>query len=252
MNTRSALVLLALMVVGEARAAQPTVLIYPSGPTVPANLLRIELQCSTPLHPPIEVQNLKLTNGAGRAIDNAFLDLLLPSADRERVTVLLHPGRVKSGVGLNRLYGRALSVGDDVLLTVDHPALEQPVHKRWHVTAPTTALPDPSHWSISLPIIGSRSPLIVRLGDALGSTAATMIAIRGPEGDRVAGAAQLEAGETTWCFTPDEPWHAGHYALVTHPDLEDVAGNRPGAPFEVRSGGTAQVRNPGPSFDLVQ
>jgi hypothetical protein len=32
---------------------------------------------------------------------------------------------------------------------------------------------------------------------------------------------------------PARPWRAGSYAVVTHPDLEDAAGNRPCSPLEV-------------------
>jgi hypothetical protein len=38
--------------------------------------------------------------------------------------------------------------------------------------------------------------------------------------------------ETVWRFVPEVPWIAGRYALVTHPDLEDAAGNRACSPFE--------------------
>ncbi len=51
-------------------------------------------------------------------------------------------------------------------------------------------------------------------------------------GDRLAGHATLQAGETVWRFVPARPWRAGEYAIVVHPRLEDVAGNRPCAAFE--------------------
>jgi pimeloyl-ACP methyl ester carboxylesterase len=60
-----------------------------------------------------------------------------------------------------------------------------------------------------------------------------LIAIRGPNGRRLAGTSSLEDGETVWRFVPTRPWQAGSYAVVTHQDLEDPAGNRPCAPFEV-------------------
>jgi len=35
-----------------------------------------------------------------------------------------------------------------------------------------------------------------------------------------------------WRFVPARPWQAGNYAVVTHPNLEDCAGNRTCAPLE--------------------
>jgi len=39
--------------------------------------------------------------------------------------------------------------------------------------------------------------------------------------------------ETTWTFTPAEPWVAGQHNLLALAMLEDLAGNRIGRAFEV-------------------
>ena len=57
-----------------ALVAKPSVLIYPSGPTVPENLLRIELRFSSPLQPPLTLGQIKLTDAEGVEIKDAFLD----------------------------------------------------------------------------------------------------------------------------------------------------------------------------------
>ncbi|MGH8497685.1 MAG: hypothetical protein ACRERV_02590 [Methylococcales bacterium] len=210
-----------------------SVQIYPSGPTVPENLLRIELRCSAPLRPPLSVEHVRLTGADGIEIKDAFLDLPLPSPDGKRVTILFHPGRVKSGVGANLAFGRALHAGETVTLVVDHPALAKPIRKTWQVTAFDAESPQPAHWTFEPPRPGSRSPIALHLDKPISSSAEALIAIRGPDGQRLAGGAQLENGETVWRFVPAQPWQVGSYAVVTHPDLEDSVGNRPSAPFEV-------------------
>jgi len=213
--------------------AEPSVVVYPSGPTVPENLLRIELRFSTPLRPPLNINNLELVDANGFEIKDPFLDLLLPSPDDKRVTIIFHPGRVKTGVGANLALGRALHAGESVTLVIDHPALAKPVRKTWQVTAFDGESPQPARWTFEHPQLGSRSPLVIHLDKSISSTAENLIAIRGSDGERLAGVGRLENGETVWHFVPSRPWQAGNYAVVTHPDLEDCAGNRTCAPFEV-------------------
>ncbi len=224
-----------------ALIAKPSVLIYPSGPTVPENLLRIELRFSSPLKPPLTLDQIKLTDAESVEIKDAFLDLPLPSADGKSVTILFHPGRVKSGVGANLALGRALHAGTTVTLVINHPALAKPVRKRWQVTAFDAESPQPAYWTFVPPRRGSRSPLVLHLDKPISSSAEHLIAIRGLDGSRLAGEASLENGETVWRFVPAQPWQAGSYAVVTHPDLEDAAGNRSCAPFEVVD--TSRVRD---------
>lgn len=213
--------------------ANPRVAVYPSGPTVPENLLRIELRFSAPLHLPVKLDQLKLVDASGVAIQDPFLDLLLPGRDGRRVTILFHPGRIKTGVGANLALGRALHVGAQVTLVINHPELGHAVYKTWRVTPFDGKSPQPARWTFVPPQAGRRAALVVHLDKAISSTAENLIAIRGPDGERLEGNGRLEAQETVWRFTPLQPWQAGNYAVVTHPDLEDVAGNRPAAPFEV-------------------
>ena len=225
----------ALALAAATVGADPRVEIYPSGTSVPENLLRIELRFSTPLHPPLTTRNLTLLDANGIEINDAFLDLVLPSSDDKRVTVLFHPGRVKTGIGANLALGRALHTGARVTLVIQHPALAKPVYKTWRVTPFDSQSPQPARWTFALPHLGSRAPLVVHLDKPISSTAEEKIAIRAPDGERLAGNGRLESGETVWRFTPLRPWQPGSYSLVTHPDLEDLAGNRPCSPFEVKT-----------------
>jgi hypothetical protein len=238
---------LLMAVLVEPLTARLSVQVYPSGPTVPENLLRVELRFSKPLHPPLKIEDVKLVDDNGVEIKDPFLDLPLPGADDKSMTILFHPGRVKSGVGPNLALGRALHVGDTVTLVITHPALAQPIRKTWQVTAFDATSPQPARWTFDLPRSGSRSAFVLHLDKPISSSAEDLIAIRGPDGQRIFGDAHLVDGETTWRFVPVQSWQAGAYAVVTHPDLEDAAGNRPCAPFEVSN--TNQV---GSEHETVQ
>jgi hypothetical protein len=243
------LTLIALAFGGEAKSgeAKPTASVYPSGPSVPENLLRIELRFSAPLASPVGIDHIKLLGSDGREIERAFLDLPLPSADGKRETLLMAPVRVKSGLSENLALGRALHVGSTVTLVVDAPELAGPIRRTWRVTGFDVDPPQPGLWTLDLPTRGTRQALLVHLHAPLSSTAEAFIAIRGPNGHRVAGVGRLADGETLWQFTPTAVWEVGRYAVVTHPELEDPAGNRPCGLFEalaasrVRCAGTVQA-----------
>jgi hypothetical protein len=223
--------LLALSVAPGLRAA-PLGTAYPSGPSVPENLLRIELRFSTPLNQQLDIRNVKLFDADGAEIPGAFLDLPLSAEDGRMVTILMHPGRVKSGVGANLALGRALHQGATVTLVIDAPAIARPVRKTWKVTSFDARAPQPSHWKFALPRAGTRDPIVLHLDKPISLSSESLIAIRSPEGDRLDGDSKLEHGETQWRFVPAKPWGRATYAVVTHPDLEGPEGNRPCGPFE--------------------
>jgi hypothetical protein len=206
--------------------------VTPSGDSVPENLLRIELHLARPLPRALAMDHARLVDERGEAIPGAFLDLPLPGDGGRTITLLLHPGRVKTGVGANLALGRALRAGHDVLLVVDDPRLPAPIRKRWHVAPAREAGLRTGDWRLALPAAGTRAPLRVTLDSALTSSSADLIAVRAPGGGRVAGVASLREGETVWEFVPAAAWRTGRHELVVHPSLEDVAGNRACAPFE--------------------
>jgi len=215
-------------------AALPPGSVTPSGAVVPENLLRIELHLRHPLPHPLAMDHVRLLAANGEPLADALLDLPLPDHDGRTITLLLDPARVKTGVGANRAMGRALHAGDEVELVVDDPQLALPLRKRWQVGPSVARAVTASPLERDPPRAGTRAPITVALGAPLTASGVSLIAVRGPDGRRVDGAASLGAGETTWTFRPARAWSAGTHALVLHPRLEDVAGNRPCAPFEAR------------------
>jgi hypothetical protein len=206
--------------------------VHPSGASVAENLLRIELRLQAPLRAPLDMTRVTLLDEAGRVIPDPFLDLALPSADGRRIAVLLHPGRVKTGVGANLRLGRALHAGTTVTLVIDDPSIGQVLRKTWKVLPAESAGPAPSRWILGRPVAGSRQALVVRMQSPISASSESLIAVKGPDGHRARGSTRLSEGDTVWTFTPAQPWPRGMHRLVTHPDLETPAGNRTCARFE--------------------
>ena len=226
--------LMALMTLTGLRPALASpVEIHPAGPSVPANLLRFELRFDPPERQPFDVERLTLLDGDGHEIPHALLDAALPDTDGRRITVLLDPGRVKTGVGPNLHAGRALQEGATVSLRVAGRERDAaPVVKTWRVTAAAVQPLQPALWRLTAPRRGTRDALTVDLRTPISSAGERLIAVVDARGRRVDGSTALSDGDTTWRFRPSRPWATGLHRLVTHPSLEDPAGNRRCAPFE--------------------
>jgi hypothetical protein len=207
---------------------------------VPANLLRISIRFATQVAGPL-LPRITLLRADGRKIEEPFLEQELWSPDGNVLTIMMHPGRVKSGLRAHAQMGPILSVGDDVSLAIDgHPI------KRWSVGPTDEAGPVTTSWKLSGVRAESLQPLVVALDGPIDGRDAGYLAIANASGHRVAGRARLAVGESIWTFTPDAPWLAGVYKLVVRRTLEDAAGNRLGGRFE-----TSIYSPPGPAADAV-
>src|SRR5689334_18763356 len=145
---------------GCSHARQPparVALVQPSGPEVPANLLRLSIRFKAQVEGPV-LRRLALLRADGTPVQEPFLEQELWSPDGTLLTVLLHPGRVKSGLIAHDERGPILSAGEDVTLALDG----QPI-KQWHVGPARTAGPAVSAWKVSGVRAGSRQPVVVTL-----------------------------------------------------------------------------------------
>lgn len=199
---------------------------FPSGGSVPENLLRVSIEFAEP--PPAgTAAGVRLTRTDGTEIERAFYPQPLWSPDGRALTLYLDPGRVKTGLAAHDAAGRPLSAGGVVELRLSGRVL-----RRWRVGPARTAAIDPSRWSVRPPRGGSRGPLLVVLNAPLDRRAADLVAVADASGARVAGVAELVGAEGVWRFFPAAAWRPGRYSLRLHPDLEDPEGDRVGRSFE--------------------
>lgn len=216
----------ALQAAQAEQQAPEVLLVQPSGAGIPANLLRLSIVFSTPVEGSV-LSRIGLSRAGAGALQEPFLQQELWSPDGRTLTLLLHPGRVKTGLVAREQWGPVVSEGDDVVLTFDGRAI-----KRWHVGAVRANGPLASTWKLSPVHPGSRQPLVVTLDGPIDGRDVDYLAIVGADDRLLDGCAQLQNGETTWVFTPDKAWARGEYRLVVRRTLEDPAGNRLGGHFE--------------------
>ena len=228
---------------GSAHAESPVprvVRVQPSGAEIPANLLRLSITLAAPLEGAL-LPRLSLLRTDGTRVAEPFLEQELWSPSGMILTVLMHPGRVKSGLKARGERGPILSAGDDVALALDGVPI-----KRWRVGPADEIGPMTSAWKVSAVRVKSKQPLVVALEGPIDGRNADYLAIVDHRDRRVPGRARLTNGESTWTFTPSASWRPGAYKLVVRGTLEDPAGNRLGSRFE-----TSISSPPGPPVDAV-
>jgi hypothetical protein len=228
----------------EPRAATTRVAaVYPSGDTLPENLLKFYLHFSAPMSRGMAYQHIHLRDGAGKDVAFPFVELdeELWDPSGQRLTILFDPGRLKSGLKPREELGPILHPGATYTLVIDRGWLDaagQPLvsdHRKTFRAGPTDSQsPDPATWKIRVPDPATRDPLTLTFPEPLDhAMLMRVLTIVDADNQPVPGDVAVEAGETRWRFTPESPWRAGHYRIAVDKDLEDLAGNSVGRPFEV-------------------
>ena len=209
--------------------------VYPSGSVLPENVLRFYVHFSVPMAPHLASEFVKLHDAAGVADAAAFMRFKqeLWSEDRTRLTVLLDPGRIKRSVATNLDLGPALLEGKRYELTVgggwpsaDGTSRLPPFSKSFSVAAPLREQPDVGLWRWRSPRPGTRESLEItfdRPFDRHSLSEALHVVAR--DGRTIDGTPRIGEDESSWHFTPDDPWTAGDLRVTVNDALEDIAGN---------------------------
>lgn len=234
----------------EADAPAPpaqVAMIEPRAQALPANLLRFYIHFTAPMAQIEHIyDHVSLVRADGSVVDSPFLKLSWNLWDdaQKRLTVLLDPGRIKRGVGPNLEVGPPLAEGQTYTLRIgpglrdaEGRPLADTLDKTFTVTAPVRERLDPLGWTIETPPSGSHEPLRVVTPVRVDSgNFAQSIAIIGPDGVRVIGAANLVPDALEWRFVPKVAWLPGRYGVVVRGDLEDVSGNSVQSALDARAG----------------
>jgi len=209
--------------------------LHPSGPSLPANALRLYLHFSRPMNAHGSHRHVRLLDEDGREVPLAFVEVVngLWDPGQTRLTVLFHPGRVKRGVAPGEGLGPVLREGRQYRLVVDAAmadaagtALGTPYEHALAVVAADRAAPRASDVRVSGPGT-SDAPLAVDLPEPLDhALLQRWIWVEDARGQRVEGVPTVSEDETRWSFAPAMAWTSQPYSVCLHPALEDRAGNR--------------------------
>lgn len=209
--------------------------VYPTAAIVPENLLKIHLHFATPVGDGQIPDRVHLYDEADQEVAGALFtpqhELWDPG--RRRLTLLLDPGRVKTGLKVHQQNGRALQAGTTMTLVVDAgwrdlagTAATEPM-RRPLVVGPEDRTMEPlPAWSLRPPRAGTRQPLQVRIPESLDQAClVAFVRVVDSMGRPIPGDITLSEREKTWTFVPSEPWQPTDHALRIDPRIEDLAGN---------------------------
>jgi uncharacterized membrane protein len=217
--------------------------VFPSGDTLPENLLKLYLHFSAPMSRGEVYQRVRLLRSSGEEIEQPFLELHEELWDRNgtRLTVFFDPGRIKRGLKPREDLGPVLEEGQSYTLVIDAQwpdATGQPLkaeyRKQFRAAAPDDRQPDPKRWQIRPPEAESMQPLTILFDEPLDEAMLNRaLAVVQDADTPVAGRVEIDQQEMRWRLHPESPWRSGAYSLIVLTALEDLAGNSIGRPFEV-------------------
>ncbi|MEM7646134.1 MAG: hypothetical protein AAF203_04420, partial [Pseudomonadota bacterium] len=174
-------------------------------------------------------------NENGTIIDDVVLGMSsgLWSPDHRRLTLLMDPGRVKSGLSSNQKLGLAFKVGETIRLVVGKNAksaygkpFKRPFRKTYQVTAPDSSPPDLSKWVIKTPSPDTQSPVVIRFAETIDhALVQSQLQIVDQSKKVIRGIFKSKNFEQGLSFIPINPWTAGEYFIVATIALEDMAAN---------------------------
>ncbi|MBK8039269.1 MAG: hypothetical protein IPK22_19360 [Verrucomicrobiaceae bacterium] len=223
----------------QSDPVRPRVHLSPNTSLVPANTLKLYLDFSEPMEQGVFLKHLTLQKRNGEEVAGAFRETELWSPDGKRLTVMLHPGRQKTGVNLHVDEGPVLIAGEHYRLvasgqwrsTSGVPISKEGVFDLEPIVADHEQ-PDPARWQIHPPKAGTTEPLVVITNELFEPQIfARALQVKQTPGDAEAKVIDLQHIE--WRFTPEAPWKPGKHEITIDPELEDLAGNTTQRPFEV-------------------
>ncbi len=216
--------------------------VYPSTEVLPANLLKLYLHFSKPMREgPAIFDRIKLLDEKGEEVEDPWRRTELWNEDATRLTLWIHPGRVKEGVNLRDELGPVLEpkrrytlVLSEKLLDAEGRPLGTAFKKTFRTTDPVRAAVEVKDWKLTAPKSDTAQALEVRFPRPLDrALLGRSLTVRDAQDERVPGKATVGEREQSWTFQPDRPWKAGDYTLTAHENLEDLAGNTLLRPFDL-------------------
>lgn len=208
--------------------------IYPKQNTLPENILKFYIQFSEPMREGDFLEHIKLHNSKDENVSGVFFDNIyeLWNNDHTQITLLVDPGRVKTGLQQNIKQGRAFAVNETYTLTIDTTwktikgnYLFKPFTKQFKIKDEDITPPTINAVLISEVKENSREPITITFNEVLDVFQLQDYVRIIAENDLVKGKFNLMDNGKSIQFTPQKPWKNTNYKLRVDVRLEDIAAN---------------------------
>lgn len=216
--------------------------VYPTSSELPANQLKFYLYFSRPMRESRSIfDQVRLLDDRGKAVADPWRRTELWSADGKRLTLWIHPGRIKKGVNLREDLGPVLEPERSYTLVVEKNLLDaegQPLaegfRKPFRTTKALRIVPAVEDWKRTTPGVATRDALVLTFPRPFDhALLQRFIQVRDERKKRVPGRLVVGADERSVSFHPELPWSGTAHEVVVDGRLEDLAGNTPEGLFDV-------------------
>jgi hypothetical protein len=228
--------------------------IFPSGDTLPRNLLKFYFQFSRPMREGQFLKHVVLLKNGKDTVPQVFLDLQpeLWNHDRTLLTLWLDPGRIKRELQPNKKLGEPLMKESHYQLIIKNTftdaqgvSLPEEYRKDFVVSERDSLSPSPQQWTIVSPRARTKEPLEINFHEILDHALLTeTIKVLDAKANAVDVHIQLNSQESGCRLVPHKLWVAGNYVLQTESKLEDLAGNNLNRIFDREMTGTPVSTSP--------
>jgi hypothetical protein len=217
------------------RLTRPKVLaIWPTPDELPANLLKFHIRFSEPMREGRDIfDKIQLIDAQGAAVYSPWRRLELWSRDATRLTLWIHPGRIKQGVNLRERFGPVLRPNAEYSLVLHRSirsaagaSLATDFKHSFTTIAEDRKRPLPQDWTLTLPRVGTREPLAIRFDEPLDRALLDgYLEILNAQAEPVSVTMIPVIGDDRCTVVPEKPWKSGNHLLQVSDLLEDLAGN---------------------------
>lgn len=241
-------ILLAMAFNAMAAGANPEVVaIYPRADLLPENTLKFQVRFNVPMREGSFLKHIHLESESGEVMNGVFFDNVyeLWSDDHRQITLLVDPGRVKTGLKENLKRGRAFVAGQKYRLSVlgswqslQGQPLKQIYTKTFKAVPEDLESPDVRLIKTGLLSTGTTEALSITFPEPLDEQQIQEYVriVRGKAPDHVElvlGKFTIESFGKALKFVPQTPWEARQvYTLRIDTRLEDLASNNLQAKFD--------------------
>ena len=208
--------------------------VYPSQPYLIQNLQRIYIKFSAPMAEGHAFQNIHFIGDYGDTVRYVFAEPLKErwNADHTLLRLDLEPIPYVQGIPWHEALGKRFKLFQKYRLVVENEMRDAQGHKlsndyQKQFIAYGPRLQEAGIFRVvTLPQAGSREPVI--LSDHKSHDYVSLLKsmrLTNKAGEKVPGTVEITDYESSWVFTPDQPWQAGEHKVYISDFIEDVAGN---------------------------
>jgi len=214
--------------------APQVVSVYPTGDTLPENLLKFYVEFSQPMQEGNVLKNISVIKNDRDTVP-VFLDIELWNKEKTMLTLWLDPGRIKRDLQPNLKMGPPLEQGAHYRLMIksswrdaEGVVMKEAYFKYFTAGLRDTLSPDPGLWTIVAPKAGTADALKIYLHEPLDHTLLknAIFVIDNSDGHIMKGSFETASAETVLNFIPSVQWGKGEYKIRIEERFEDLAGNK--------------------------